>query len=210
MHDTAQANAERFFKTYINPNEYHTIIDIGSRNYGGSFHIGLLKTEKTKYIGLDFQYGQNVNTILEDPYVLPFEENTIDYAVSSSCFEHSEFFWLTYLEVMRVLKPGGLFYMNVPSNGAFHRFPVDCWRFYPDSATALVNWGKRNGLKNALIEQYTSYRENDIWEDYVAIFIKNENLLSQFQSRIIDTFGNFKNGSVYPHDTIINNTEFSY
>ena len=30
-----------------------------------------------------------------------------------------------------------LFYLNAPSNGEFHRYPVDCWRFYPDAGGAL-------------------------------------------------------------------------
>ena len=26
------------------------------------------------------------------------------------------------------------------SNGDYHSWPVDCWRFYPDSGIALINW----------------------------------------------------------------------
>lgn len=44
---------------------------------------------------------------------------TCDVVVSSSCVEHVEFFWLMFNEVMRVLKPDGLFYLNAPSNGEF-------------------------------------------------------------------------------------------
>ena len=46
--------------------------------------------------------------MLTDPYHLPFESNSLDVVVSSSCFEHSEMFWLLFLEIMRVLKPEGL------------------------------------------------------------------------------------------------------
>jgi SAM-dependent methyltransferase len=71
-------------------------------------------------------------------YKLPFADGSVDVVLSSSCFEHSEFFWLLFLEILRVLRPEGLFYLNAPSNGPFHRYPVDCWRFYPDSGNALV------------------------------------------------------------------------
>ena len=64
-------------------------------------------------------------------------------------------FWVSYLEILRILKPVGLFYLNAPSDGAVHKYPVDCWRFYPDSGQALVTWSKRNGFNNVLLECYT-------------------------------------------------------
>lgn len=40
----------------------------------------------------------------------------------------------------RVLKPGGLLCLIFPSSGAVHRYPFDCWRFYPDSAQAITQF----------------------------------------------------------------------
>ena len=28
----------------------------------------------------------------------------------------------------------------MPSSGHEHRYPVDCWRYYPDGVTALARW----------------------------------------------------------------------
>jgi hypothetical protein len=42
-------------------------------------------------------------------------------------------FWDTLLELVRILRPGGLLDVNAPSNSEFHRDPVDCWGFYPDA-----------------------------------------------------------------------------
>jgi SAM-dependent methyltransferase len=155
-------------------------------------------------VGVDLGAGPGVDIVLTDPYVLPFGDNSFDFVVSSSCFEHSEFFWLTYMEVMRVLKPSGLFYLNAPSNGDFHRFPVDCWRFFPDSGNALSNWSRRNGMNTAVIEQYTSGKGNDIWCDYVSIFIKDVDTIGLYPNRITTNFNDYTNGSVYPHQTLLN------
>src|SRR5690606_22164720 len=95
------------------------------------------------YIGLDFEKAKGVDVLLTDPYTLPFENESVDVVVSSSCFEHSEMFWLVFAEILRILKPNGLVYLNAPSNGVVHRYPVDCWRFYPDAGEALATWGKR-------------------------------------------------------------------
>ena len=85
--------------------------------------------------------------VLDDPYTLPFADESVDIVVSTSCLEHSEMFWLSFLEMLRVLRPTGLLYLNVSSNGNFHRYPVDCWRFYPDSGVAMVCWARRNGCR---------------------------------------------------------------
>ena len=153
---------------------------------------------------MDLSSGPGVDVVLKDPYQLPFDDNSFDYVISSSCFEHSEFFWLTYLEVIRVLRPNGLFYLNAPSNGDFHRFPVDCWRFFPDSGNALSNWSKRNGYNTGVIEQYTSNKDSDIWSDYICIFIKDLNYISEYPKRIINDFKNYTNGSIFPHNEILN------
>ena len=50
---------------------------------------------------------------------MPFKDNSIDIVVSISVFEHVEFFWETYLEMLRILKPNGLLFINAPSNGHF-------------------------------------------------------------------------------------------
>jgi hypothetical protein len=111
---------------------------------------------------------------------------------------------------MRVLKPAGLFYLNVPSNGNFHRYPVDCWRFYPDSGGALISWAKRNGFDPVLLESYISNQHLDIWNDFVGVFLKDRKEISRYNKRILESFRDFKNGKLYGRDAFLNkspNTE---
>lgn len=95
---------------------------------------------------------------------------------------------------MRILKPNGLFYLNVPSNGDFHQFPVDCWRFYPDAALALVNWGRRSGYNPMVLESFWGKQGFDAWNDHVSVFLKDKSKKDQHKSRIIDEFIMFTNG----------------
>jgi len=195
MHPTALSNGKRFFEAYKEPlSEISNgkIIEIGSRDINGSLRS--CAPAKFEYIGVDFAAGEGVDVVLDSPYTLPFEDASIDIVLSSSCFEHSEMFWLVFLEIMRVLKPEGLFYLNAPSNGDFHRYPVDCWRFYPDSGKALISWAKRNNINSVLLESYVSNQYLDQWNDFVAIFLKDEQHISKYEKRILDDFNDFRNG----------------
>lgn len=169
MHPSALRNAKDFFEVYAKNIEGGTVLDIGSQDVNGS--LRQIVPSRFKYVGVDFEKAKNVDVVLENPYVFPFADEAADILITSSCLEHSEFFWLTWLEILRVVKPNGLIYMNVPSEGGFHPYPVDCWRFRLSAAPALQKWGKRAGFNPLLLEAYTDMEPP--WHDYVAVFVKD-------------------------------------
>lgn len=195
MHDTAMHHADLFFRTYLKDRSGMLIVDIGAQDVNGS--LRQVAPEGHRYVGVDFVEGKGVDVILNDPYKIPFEDESVDVVVCSSCFEHSEFFWVLFLELLRILKPSGLLYLNVPSNGGFHRYPVDCWRFYPDSANAMQNWARRNEINAVMLETFTGIQRHDFWNDNVSIFLKDESHINEYQDRIIDNFSDYTNGSVF-------------
>ena len=204
MHLSAIESFIDFKKTYLDEiNHQIKIVEIGSQSINESIKKHLKKN--FTYIGADIEKGENVDLVLKDPYKLPFDDNSIDVIISISTFEHTEFFWLTYLEILRVLKPSGLFFLNVPSNSKFHRHSTDNWRFYPDSSLALKKWGIKNGYNPEVLEHYTNFETGrDIWNDYVSITIKDENFKKNFNKRILDTKQNFTNGRKDLSSNIIN------
>ncbi len=195
MHPSAMANGKIFFDNYshiFSSEEITTVLDIGSQDINGSLK-GVCPAH-FNYIGVDFQEGNNVDVILDDPYKLPFADNSVDIVLSSSCFEHSAMFWLVFLEILRVLKPKGLFYLNAPSRGNVHRFPVDCWRFFPDAGLALGVWGKRNNF-NCVVSE--SYIQKFGWQDFVCVFLKDEKYIDKLTKRILDSKTDVENGYVF-------------
>jgi SAM-dependent methyltransferase len=198
MHLSAMENCRRFFDAYgagFSNEARVRLVEIGSQDVNGSLRS--VAPNSFEYIGVDFVEGKGVDLVLQDPYQLPFESESADIVLSSSCFEHSEMFWVVFLEIMRILKPHGLFYLNVPSNGSFHRYPVDCWRFYPDSGKALVSWARRNSVNATLLESYISDQDRELWNDFVGVFLKDDQEIHRFPRRILDNFQNFRNGSVH-------------
>lgn len=194
MHPSAMLNAKYFFDAYVAALPEGTrVMELGSQDVNGS--IRQVCPDNCIYTGLDMAEGKGVDIVLKDPYDLPFESNSVDVFLSSSCYEHSEFFWLSFLEIMRVLKNDGVFYLNTPSDGTVHRYPVDCWRFYPDSAQALAHWAKRNGFNTAVLETYVT--SNCYWNDCVSVFIKDQRFQGKYPKRIVDSCNDFVNGRVF-------------
>ena len=209
MHSSALESFLDFQKTYLNSLKSKNLIkvaEIGSYNYNSGIKKNILN--ELEYIGVDIQKGPNVDIVLNNPYKFPFEDNSIDFIISISVFEHTEFFWLTYLEILRVLKPDGLFFLNAPSNGKYHRYSTDNWRFYPDSSISLAKWGKKNNYNPQVLEHYTNQVMGlDIWNDNVSVTIKDKIFKKKYLNRMINNKKNFTNGRIDESETIINYTQ---
>ena len=201
MHPTAMDNGRLFFECYLGARKAATVVDVGAQDINGSLRD--LVPGHCRYLGLDFVAGPGVDVVLDDPYSLPIETDSVDAVVSSSCFEHIDLFWLAFNEILRVLKPDGLFYLNVPSNGEFHRHPMDCWRFYPDAGVALVNWARRSGFRPALLESFTTYQRLDIWNDFVAVFVKDASCAAAHPTRMLTRVGRYSNGRLFGSEEIL-------
>ena len=172
MHDTAAAFGAAFFRCYADAINGARILDFGAADVNGSLRgcapVG------SQYTGIDLAAGPGVDLVLNDPYNLPFDTASFDVVVSSSCLEHDPMFWLSFTEMCRVLRTGGFIYLNVPSNGYFHRFPTDNWRFYPDAGLALAAWGRHNGHELHLVESFIGRRRHDVWNDCIMVFGKGK------------------------------------
>ena len=146
MHQLCYEIMERFCKTHLAELEGRPlkVLDIGSQDVNGTFKP-LFNRTGWNYVGLDIEAGPNVDLIPEEPYYWDeIASGSYDVVISGQAYEHTEFFWLTQLEISRVLKVGGYCCVISPSSGFEHRYPVDCYRFYRDGMAAL---GKYAGME---------------------------------------------------------------
>jgi SAM-dependent methyltransferase len=115
------------------------VLDVGAGGQDtNQSYRPLFPTPTFEYVGLDLEESQNAGFVPEDPFSwaeLPAE--SFDVVISGQTFEHDPFFWITAAEIARVLTQDGLVAVIAPSGGYVHRYPLDCWRFYPDSWRAL-------------------------------------------------------------------------
>ena len=201
MHDTALFYGKKFFQTYAVKSS--KILDIGSKDENGS--LRKFVEQKHEYIGIDMIPGDNVDIVQDDPYVLPFKDETFDIITSTSVFEHSSMFWVLSNEIFRVLKPNGLFYLNAPSNGPYHTYPLDCYRFYPDAGQGIVEWSIRSGYKNLVIlESFIGNKKLDNWNDFVCVFLKDKSFSNEYKLKIIDNHNSYSYGRKFYNSKILN------
>ena len=167
MHDTAYLTGSSFISAYAS-SERRVIVEIGSMDINGSLRDAC--PQYSTYVGLDVEHGKGVDIKIDPSMPLPLRDGFGDLTISTSQMEHDPRFWLTFLELCRITRHGGLIYMSAPSNGAYHCHPIDAWRFYPDAGHALVKWAKDHRHAITLIESFTMPRHADQWNDFVAIF----------------------------------------
>ena len=147
------------------------ILDLGSQDFNGSYRP-LFSHPAWRYRGIDMEAGPNVDVVLRDPYRWhEIKAESADVIISGQTFEHTEFFWLTIREIARALKVHGLLCLIAPSAGDEHRYPLDCWRVYPDGLRALARY---TGLE--VLEAWTQWQdsphydsESNKWHDSVLV-----------------------------------------
>lgn len=145
-------------------------MDLGSLDVNGSYK-SLFDKPAWRYTGLDVTPGDNVDIVLKNSYSWPeIRTDSVDVLISGQAFEHIEYFWITMLEIERVLKPGGICCIIAPSGGPEHRYPVDCWRFYKDGFAAMARFARVKVLDIAIHQGCETYADlSHQWVDVVLV-----------------------------------------
>lgn len=172
MHDTSLIAGKIFAENYGGINKI--ILDVGGKNVNGSLRQFFEKLGM-KYICLDIEEHSSVDVVIKPGNKLPFDNGSIDLIVSTSCFEHDPCFWLTFKEMTRIIKLDGFIYVNCPTNGPYHRYPGDNWRFYSDAGQALAYYSgfqfeNEEVFPVKVVETFHILPSKDIWIDFVCVW----------------------------------------
>lgn len=174
MHLSSLINMERFRDKYLSERmgKPLKILDLGSTEMGACYRP-IFQKPGWNYVGVDLSPGPNVDLVLQRAYDWrEIRSDSVDLLISGQVLEHVEFFWITALEISRVLRPGGMACLIAPSSGPEHRYPVDCWRFYPDGMRAFAKVARLE-----CVEVYTNWENSgdpgsDFWHDTVLVVRK--------------------------------------
>lgn len=114
MSHTSQVNFVRELKEKYPSSFMHIkMLEVGSLNINGTIRDFF---DGCKYIGYDVGAGKGVDVVYDG---LNFNEadNTLDTAGSCNCFEHNPNWVSNFRDMHRMLKPGGLLFISVPTTG---------------------------------------------------------------------------------------------
>lgn len=139
MHDSSYLKMKSFKEKFLNKNIEFKILDVGS--LGEYNYRNIFDEPKWDYVGLDIKEGPNVDLIIGDIYNWnEIEDNSYDIIISGQFFELLEYFWLTMVEIERVLKPNGYVCIISPSSGPDHGQNLNGYKFYEDGIRALAKY----------------------------------------------------------------------
>jgi SAM-dependent methyltransferase len=114
MHDEA-----RRFTLYVKSKfpqffeNYRFVLDVGSADINGN---NMFLFTNCVYLSNDVVPARNVS-IVSETRNLPFSDASFDTIVSTECFEHDMHYEESIKKIIRLLKPGGLFFFTCASTG---------------------------------------------------------------------------------------------
>lgn len=187
MHEASFLKMKAFRDCYLAGPKNYRVLDVGSRAIRDhDSYRRIFDDPRFDYVGLDIEPGPNVDIVPSHAYRwTEIETSSFDVVVSGQVLEHNPFFWISIAEVARVLRPHGILCLIAPSKGPVHRYPFDCWRFYPDAPAAIFAFV---GLE--LLESYTEQPSRNkivdtVWGDMFAIGRKPLNINMDRLERIV-------------------------
>ena len=147
------------------------VLDIGSLDINGS---NKTLFEDCDFVGLDVGEGKNVD-VISVGHLYDGPDNHFDTIISTEVFEHDMFYKETVTNIMRMLKPGGLFVFTCASIGR------------PEHGTRRTG-GFDAPLLIQISEEWADYYKNLTEDDFKEI--------TNFNSTFPDSYFEFKNTDI--------------
>lgn len=127
----------KFFMERMKPGM--TVMELGTRKWGAnSTHHKALFESPLQYSMVDITPGEDVDYVI-DAHELSwnFEKDSYDAIWASSVWEHLHSPWIAAEELLAVLKPGGIFFIQTHQTFPLHGYPHDYFRFSTQALDSL-------------------------------------------------------------------------
>ena len=171
MHQSSMYEMCIFRDKYLDTSKKLKIYDLGSRQVGKAKTYRELfdHCDNWQYIGVDMEPGENVDMNMADWNVT----SECDVVISGQMLEHTEWPWTIMQMIQVALKPKGLACIIAPSSGPEHKYPIDCYRFFPDGMRSLAGWAGLNVVEAYISECKTKAKDGSHkWKDCVLVASK--------------------------------------
>lgn len=123
MYEGDYSRMRWFKKSFLPKNSQLDILGMGflSKNGVNKFNK-IFSSSYWNYTSLDIEKGNNIDIVASDIYnIEEIDDNSFDVVVSTKFFEYLRFYWKTFGEIKRILKPGGYAFIVVSSSVSINR-----------------------------------------------------------------------------------------
>ena len=141
------------------PEYFHNkkVLDIGSLDINGNNRY--LFSDST-YTGVDVAPGKNVDVVTPG-HLYDAPDESYDFVVSTECFEHDMFWQETLKNIVRLLKPGGMFMFSCAGPGR-------------DEHGTLRTTPENSPLTSHMNEEWANYYHNISKKDLQSVLNLDE------------------------------------
>lgn len=143
MHKSTYDKMNWFKSTFLDKNNTLDILDVGSLDREGNKNYKSIFNEHNwNYVGLDYEKGNNVDIVVEDIHNwFEVNDNTFDVIISGQFLGNIPYFWLTMVQIERVLKDGGYVCIIVPTDGPnYDNNRLNCYQFCENGLEQLAKY----------------------------------------------------------------------
>ena len=124
------------FVTELRATRNPRVIEIGSRARSGMVRRALFGES---YLGVDVAPGDNVDVVADAHFLSDAVKGPFDFAYSVSTFEHLIMPWQAAVEIAKVMRLGGLIFVQSHQTWPLHDEPWVFFRFSREAWGALFN-----------------------------------------------------------------------
>ena len=124
------------------------VIEIGSFDVNGEIRSIFAGIDLEEYVGVDLTEGPGVDLVCLG-HELELEFETFDLAISVECFEHDQFWPLTFTKMVELVKPGGWLVFSCAGKGR------------PEHGTSRSNPSLSPGTSSRGFEYYQNLTDQD-------------------------------------------------
>lgn len=126
------------FAEIVEASHGRSMIELGSRARSGTVYKTHFPS-LSRYVGVDVMDGPNVDIVADAHTLSKTIDDQFDYALSVSVFEHLIMPWVAAFELNKVMKLGGLIYIQSHPTYPLHDEPWDFFRFSANAWSGLFN-----------------------------------------------------------------------
>lgn len=161
------------FREHVNNLPSPKILELGTRKWGenSTHHRDLFPN--SVYTMTDFIDGDDVDVVSDVHDLKEFESGTFDAVFSASTFEHIQFPWVASVALLRVLKPGGVLFVQTHQTFPVHGYPSDYTRWTDVGLRSMFEWAGFDVVEAEMSEPCVIQRPEGypVWDHTAPAYI---------------------------------------